>query len=127
MVTMKAIQDKKILAEYYAMADVFVIPSLAENYATTVLESLACGTPVVGFDVGGIGQQLEERKGLTVPIGDGAAFSRAVRRVLYDENCVLRGETLADKVKELNSAEHMAGEYLKLYREVLSEERNLLH
>ncbi|MBR3825820.1 MAG: glycosyltransferase [Lachnospiraceae bacterium] len=127
VVTMKAIQDKKILAEYYAMADVFVIPSLAENYATTVLESLACGTPVVGFDVGGIGQQLEEGKGLTVPIGDGAAFSRAVRRVLYDENCVLRGETLADKVKELNSAEHMAGEYLKLYREVLSEERNLLH
>ena len=38
----------------YNTADVFVIPSLAENFPNTILESLACGTPVVGFNVGGI-------------------------------------------------------------------------
>lgn len=41
------------LAEYYSMADLFVICSLKENYPTTCLEAQACGTEVVGFDVGG--------------------------------------------------------------------------
>ncbi len=38
----------------YNAADVFVVPSLADNQPTTVQESLCCGTPVVGFNVGGI-------------------------------------------------------------------------
>lgn len=120
VITLKTIQDRKQLAEYYGMADVFVIPSLAENYATTVLEAMACGTPVVGFDIGGIPQQLEDGKGLTVPIEDQNAFNKAVRQVLYEEDCVLRGEALAAKVGETNSAEKMAQEYLTLYEQVLT-------
>lgn len=38
----------------YNASDAFVAPSLADNLPTTIMESLACGTPVVGFDVGGI-------------------------------------------------------------------------
>lgn len=56
------IQSTEILAEYYSMADVFVLPSIAENYATTSLESMACGTPVVGFDAGGIAEQLKDSR-----------------------------------------------------------------
>jgi glycosyltransferase involved in cell wall biosynthesis len=41
------------LAEYYSMANVFVICSERENFPTTCLEALSCGTPVVGFDTGG--------------------------------------------------------------------------
>ncbi len=121
VVTMKTIQDRQLLAEYYGMADVFVIPSLAENYATTVLEAFACGTPVVGFDIGGIPQQLEEGKGLTVPCGDQEAFNQAVRKVLYEENSVLRGEVLAGRLREANAAEKMAREYLALYEQVLAD------
>jgi glycosyltransferase involved in cell wall biosynthesis len=46
------------LAEYYSMADVFVICSERENFPTTCLEALACGTPVVGFDVGGTNETI---------------------------------------------------------------------
>jgi len=45
--------DGKIVSVLSA-ADLFVIPSLQDNLPNTVLESMACGTPVVGFDVGGI-------------------------------------------------------------------------
>ena len=45
--------DSKIVSVLSA-ADIFVIPSLQDNLPNTVLESMACGTPVVGFDVGGI-------------------------------------------------------------------------
>jgi glycosyltransferase involved in cell wall biosynthesis len=43
----------------YQAADLFVIPSLEENLPNTILESLACGTPVVGFDTGGIPEMVK--------------------------------------------------------------------
>ena len=46
----------------YNASNVFVAPSLADNLPTTILESLACGTPVVGFDVGGIPDMIAHKK-----------------------------------------------------------------
>ncbi|EPR67542.1 glycosyltransferase [Cyclobacterium qasimii] len=46
----------------YNASDVFVAPSLADNLPTTILESLACGTAVVGFDVGGIPDMIDHLK-----------------------------------------------------------------
>lgn len=51
---MGIVRSDSLLAEYYSAADVFVIPSLADNFPNTIVESLSCGTPVVGFNVGGI-------------------------------------------------------------------------
>lgn len=48
------LSEPQQIAMAYAASDVFVIPSLEDNLPNTVLESLACGTPVVGFDTGGI-------------------------------------------------------------------------
>lgn len=48
------VQDEEKLANIYSAADVMVIPSLQDNLPNTMLESIACGTPVVGFDVGGL-------------------------------------------------------------------------
>lgn len=45
----------------YNAADVFVASSLADNLPTTVLESLSCGTPVVGFNVGGIPDMIQHQ------------------------------------------------------------------
>ncbi|MDR2406628.1 MAG: glycosyltransferase [Bacteroidales bacterium] len=49
-----SLQDDYSLVLMYNCLDVFVIPSLAENFPQTVLESISSGVPVVGFDVGGI-------------------------------------------------------------------------
>jgi glycosyltransferase involved in cell wall biosynthesis len=46
----------------YNAADVFIAPSVADNLPTTVLESLACGTPVIGFNVGGIPDMIRDRQ-----------------------------------------------------------------
>ena len=46
----------------YNAADVFIAPSLADNLPTTILESLSCGTPVVGFNVGGIPDMIRHKE-----------------------------------------------------------------
>lgn len=115
VVTLKNTKDKELLAEHYSMADVFVIPSLAENYATTSLEAMACGTPVVGFDVGGIGEQVVEGKGRVVSVGNREAFAEAVREVLNHSEEFHQGERLARTIRLENSAEKMAEQYEELY------------
>lgn len=124
VVALPAMKNVEKLAEYYSMADVFVLPSLAENYATVTLESMACGTPVVGFDAGGIPEQLTDHKGITVKAGDQAAFTAAIREVISDENRLLRGQKLAEVIRCENSLEKMVAEYRAIYEMLLDTDKN---
>jgi glycosyltransferase involved in cell wall biosynthesis len=55
------LKDELSTVLVYNATDVFVTPSLADNFPTTVLECQACGTPVVGFDVGGIPDMIKHK------------------------------------------------------------------
>ncbi|MBM1105817.1 glycosyltransferase [Aurantibacter crassamenti] len=55
-------KDDRATALVYNAADVFVAPSMADNLPTTVMESLCCGTPVTGFDIGGIPDMIHHKK-----------------------------------------------------------------
>lgn len=57
----KISSDEK-LAELYSLADVFIAPSIQENLSNAVMESLACGTPVVAFDIGGMSDMIVHRE-----------------------------------------------------------------
>lgn len=119
IITLPNTASTDMLAEYYSMADVFVLPSLAENYATVALESMACGTPVVGFDAGGIPEQLTDHKGIAVSTGDQEAFNEAIRQALRADNGLLHGEELAAVIRRDNSVEKMVDEYKEIYQELL--------
>lgn len=119
VITLPGTSDTDMLAEYYSMADVFVLPSLAENYATTALEAMACGTPVVGFAAGGIPEQLTGGRGIAVETGNQKAFDEAVRRAVSGESGLLRGEELAQLIRQENSMEKMTAEYKKVYHRLL--------
>jgi glycosyltransferase involved in cell wall biosynthesis len=56
------LRDEYSTALVYNAADVFIVPSVADNQPTTVQESLSCGTPVVGFDVGGIPDMIKHKE-----------------------------------------------------------------
>jgi len=59
------------IADFYAALDLFVITSLAENMPQTVVESMACGIPVVGFSVGGIPEIVQpNRTGMLSSLGN---------------------------------------------------------
>jgi len=56
------LKDEYSTALVYNASDIFIVPSLADNQPTTVVESLCCGTPVVGFDVGGIPDMIKHKE-----------------------------------------------------------------
>jgi len=57
-----AFHSEADLAALYAAADVFVAPSQQDNLPNTVMEALACGTPCVAFDIGGMPDMIEHRR-----------------------------------------------------------------
>lgn len=56
------VKDENLMADIYRTADVFIAPSIQEAFGYTVCEAMACGTAVVGFDVGGIHDQIKHKE-----------------------------------------------------------------
>ena len=80
-------RDPCIVARYYQAADVYVHPSRADTFPNTVLEALACGTPVIASKVGGIPEQIIEGKtGYLVPEGDAGRMAEKITFLLENEN-----------------------------------------
>lgn len=69
MVIMKRTNSQELLASYYQHAHAFVILSQMENQPLTVIESLMSGTPVIGYDVGGIKEMANDSHLKMVPYG----------------------------------------------------------
>jgi glycosyltransferase involved in cell wall biosynthesis len=79
------VRDPRRMASIYSAADVFVIPSLQDNLPNTILEAMACGTPVVGFHTGGIAEAvIHGATGLLAPLGDTAELARHITTLLTD-------------------------------------------
>lgn len=53
VITVPFVKEQAELAQYFSMADLFVIPSKSEGYPTVCLDSLSCGTPICGFNISG--------------------------------------------------------------------------
>jgi glycosyltransferase involved in cell wall biosynthesis len=56
------LNDDLSLSVVYSAADVFVLPSIEENLANTVMEAIACGTPCVAFNIGGMPDMIDHQK-----------------------------------------------------------------
>ncbi|GAB6392000.1 MAG: glycosyltransferase family 4 [Treponematales bacterium] len=95
------LSDEYSLAMTYNAMDVFVIPSTAENFPNTVLESLACGTPVVGFDTGGIPDMVSRETGYLAEYKNSADLARGIALTLKNPKTGVREQVkkfFAEKV-----------------------------
>jgi glycosyltransferase involved in cell wall biosynthesis len=115
--------DDHLLSLIYSAADLFVTPSLEDNLPNVVMESIACGTPVVAFAAGGIPEMVRAgQTGEVAPLGDVRAMRTAVEYLL-NEDGVRRG--LSRTCREVAVSEYglalQAERYVKLYREMLGE------
>lgn len=62
------------LEEWYSVADVFINPTLFDNFPTVNLEALACGTPIITYDTGGSGESITNKTGKIIKYDDQNAF-----------------------------------------------------
>ena len=113
-----SIDSEPLIATVYNAADVFVIPSIEEAFGQTALESLACGRPVVGSDVGGIPDMVRDGDtGLLVEPGNAVALAKALDRLLQDQGM---REQMGVNARELVinefSFEKNAAAYVELYQ-----------
>ena len=112
-----------ILAMAYASADVTVIPSLEDNLPNVMLESLACGTPVVGFQTGGIKDVIKDgMNGYLVRQKDCAGLCEAINKVISSDvdmsmNCRLYAE-------KHFSLQRQASLYRDLYNDIRVKKRS---
>lgn len=70
MIGIKRTESVEQLAELYSLADVFVNPTYVDNFPTTNIEALACGTPVVTYNTGGSPEAIDGDTGVVVEQGD---------------------------------------------------------
>lgn len=109
--------DQAELAAFYSAADVFCITSLSDNFPTVVLEAAACGTPVVGFDVGGIPEQLAHGIGACVPRQDDVELAKTVLAVLTAPAKFDRATCRQIALRSFDQ-KVMLQNYLALYKEI---------
>ena len=113
IVSIGRICNQKLLAQYYSLADVFVICSTKENFPTTCLESLCCGTPIAGYSTGGTAETADYPYGQFVEYGDINGLSKIVLDLL---NNALPKKTIEAYGKSKYSIDKMFQSYYALYK-----------
>lgn len=117
------LHDDIALRLAYSAADVFVCPSREESFSLTTLESLACGTPVAGFAVGGIPDMVEHQEnGWLAPPHDPVALAQGIAWILEDRERHARLRANARRVvEERYTLPMVARQYMELYAEIIDE------
>lgn len=110
--------SQRELIGIYSSADVYINPTYEDNFPTTNIEALACGTPVITYNTGGSPEAIDEDTGIVIEKGDIKGLIQAIETVrtkgkrFYTQACRNRAIQLFDKDKRFE-------DYLKLYDEVI--------
>ncbi len=121
------VQNELLMALCYAASDLFVFPSLAENLPNSLVESLACGTPCVCFDVGGCPEIIESlQTGYLATAGDADDLAAGITLLLRDDR--LRqdiSQQARAKAQQTYDITTQAEHYVALYAEASERRRQL--
>ena len=111
------------MADVYSAADIFALPTLAENLSNALLESSACGIPAVSFDVGGVPDVVRHLDtGYLAPVGDADGLADGIRLLLREQDVRARlGENARRLAEREFSLESQATSFGELYEELIEE------
>jgi glycosyltransferase involved in cell wall biosynthesis len=116
------ISDVNQIVSVYSAADVFVTSSIQENLPNTIMEAMACGTPAVGFEVGGIPEMIKNQSSGVPPTGflakykSAESLAKGMKWVLFDANYDELSKNARQKVMDNYSEKVVLEQYLKVYR-----------
>lgn len=122
VVTFLGKRSQESLPYYYASADVVVMPSRYESFGMVALEAMACGTPVVASDVGGLSFIVRDGEtGYLVPEGNARAMADCLKRILRDPDLRARLGKRGVEVAREYAWTRIADQIEAMYCEVIDE------
>jgi len=108
------------MAAMYNLADVYVTPAIEDNLPNTVMESLACGTPVVAFNTGGLPDMVDhQQNGYLAEFKSAADFAAGINHILYSNKKDELSANARKKVMDNFTNEIVASKYMDVYRSIL--------
>lgn len=111
-------QEQKNLNKLYNIADVLVVPSRVEGFGLVAVEALACGTPVVATNQGGITDFINEQVGALVEVEDHIGLQKEICKILNGERKFNRNK-LASFAKNNYAQSILIDEVVKVYKSCL--------
>jgi glycosyltransferase involved in cell wall biosynthesis len=119
---LRHLDNDRMLSLVYSAADLYVIASRQDNLPNTVMEAMACGVPVVGFEIGGIPDMVRHGvNGLLAPPFDVGAFGARIMELVHDP--ARRAEMAANcrRISEQEfSLDLQARRYMALYQKLVA-------
>jgi len=104
-----------------SLSDLYMLPSKSEGFGLSALEALSCGVPVIGTDIGGLKEVIEQGKsGYTFNPVDIDSISEAAIRILKNEEIRLEMSVEARKRAKFFDSKMIVPQYLKYYEKVLN-------
>ncbi len=114
------ISNPETLVDLYSAADVYVLPSLQDNLPNTVMEALACGTPVVAFGIGGVPEMVKHKEmGYLADKGDANSLAAGIYDTLLQADRLSYRARARQKVLDKYAEAHVAQQYIDLYKTLL--------
>lgn len=111
----------------YDAADAVVVPSFQENFSNTILESLACSTPVIAFDVGGNSDLIQHNiNGYLAQPFDDLDLIAGIQKVLRQENAYERNRNARQYIVDSCGYKAVAKAHKNMYINFLETETNLI-
>lgn len=115
------VTDTHTLVDIYNSSTVFVLPSLSENLPNTIMEAMACGIPCVGFNVGGIPEEIDHRKnGYVAAYRDTEDLARGLHWVLEEAPYNELSTQAIRKVAQCYSQNSVAMHYIEIYNQAIA-------
>lgn len=109
------------IAPYYALANIFVLPSYSEGSPNVLLEAMAAGLPIVATAVGGVPEMIEHRKqGLLVECGNPSALAESITQLRSHESLRRLLASAGRQRSKSYSSEAYCGSLLALYESCLT-------
>lgn len=105
------------LAEFYSMADVFVNPTYVDNFPTTNIEALACGTPIITYRTGGSPEAIDSDTGFVVNKGDIISLKNCIEFFAEEKNDYT--SKCRDRARSNYDMNDRFMDYIKLFNELI--------
>ena len=115
--TVNYLSDEAEIAQLYSAVDLFVTPSLQDNLPNTIVEAMACGTPCVGFNVGGIPEMINHKQdGYVADYCDSIDFAEGIAWCLNSERQTTLSQAARATALATYSESAVTHRYLEVYQ-----------